>query len=43
MVASVPPDMKPIPLKKAISKMKRVPVDCDTIVSARQLGISFGD
>ncbi len=43
MVASVPPDMKYVPIKEAISKMKKVPVDCDTIISARQLGISFGD
>ncbi|MFH1367896.1 MAG: ATP-dependent 6-phosphofructokinase [Elusimicrobiota bacterium] len=43
MVASVPPTMKPVPLKKAISKLKTVPVNCDTIISARQMGISFGD
>ncbi|MCB4790260.1 MAG: 6-phosphofructokinase [Elusimicrobia bacterium] len=43
MVASIPPGMEAVPLKEAISKMKNVPVDCDTITSARQLGISFGD
>jgi len=32
-----------VPLAEAISEIKRVPLDNDTIVSARQLGISFGD
>ena len=28
---------------KATSRMKVVPLDCDTIITARDLGISFGD
>ncbi|MBN1621751.1 MAG: 6-phosphofructokinase [Endomicrobiales bacterium] len=43
MVASSPPGMKAVPLKEAISKLKNVPTDCDTIISAKQMGISFGD
>lgn len=43
MVASHPPEMTAVPLEKAVSKMKCVPLNSDTIISARQLGISFGD
>ena len=32
-----------VPLEKAISKMKSCPLDSDIILSARELGISFGD
>jgi phosphofructokinase-like protein len=43
MVALDPPCVKTIPIEEAINEMKRVPLDCDTILTARSLGISFGD
>ena len=30
-------------LADAVYRMKNVPLDCDTILTARDLGISFGD
>jgi 6-phosphofructokinase 1 len=32
-----------VPLERAVSEMKSVPLDSDIILSARELGISFGD
>ena len=43
MVALIPPDVESVPIAEAISRVKTVPVDCDTIESARENGISFGD
>jgi len=43
MVAHVPPGMRTVPLEEAISKMKSVPLDCDTILTARSLGVCLGD
>jgi 6-phosphofructokinase len=43
MVALDPPRVRYVPLKKATRRMKVVPLDCDTILTARDLGISFGD
>jgi 6-phosphofructokinase 1 len=43
MVALVPPDVKSVPIRDAIGKMKTVPVNNDIIESAREIGISFGD
>ena len=43
MVALDPPTVRYVPLAEATKRMKRVPLDCDTILSARDLGISFGD
>lgn len=43
MVALDPPTVRYVPLKQATSRMKVVPLDCDTILTARDLGISFGD
>jgi 6-phosphofructokinase 1 len=43
MVALDPPDVRYIPLEEATERMKNVPLDCDTIHTARDLGISFGD
>ena len=43
MVALAPPTVQYVPLKEATSRMKTVPLDCDTILSARDLGICFGD
>ncbi|MFH1024186.1 MAG: ATP-dependent 6-phosphofructokinase [Planctomycetota bacterium] len=43
MVALDPPVVKAIPLGDAINRMKSVPPDCDTILTAREMGICFGD
>ena len=43
MVALDPPTVKIVPLAEAISRMKSVPLDCDTIVTAREIGTCFGD
>jgi 6-phosphofructokinase 1 len=43
MVVLDPPGIKTIPIDEAISKLKTVPLDCDSIMTARALGISFGD
>ena len=43
MVALQPPHVSYVPLVSAISKMRVVPLDSDTILAARDLGISFGD
>jgi 6-phosphofructokinase 1 len=38
-----PPTVKYIPLAEVSNRVRLVPVDCDTILTARDLGISFGD
>lgn len=43
MVALDPPTVRYVPLEKATRRMKVVPLDCDTMRTARDLGISFGD
>ena len=43
MVALDPPTVRYVPLKEATNRMKTVPLDCDTVQTARDLGISFGD
>lgn len=43
MVALDPPTVNYVPLEKATHRMKTVPLDCDTLLTARDLGISFGD
>jgi 6-phosphofructokinase len=43
MVALQGADVRAVPLAEAISEIKRVPLDNDLVVSARQLGISLGD
>jgi ATP-dependent phosphofructokinase / diphosphate-dependent phosphofructokinase len=43
MVALAPPTVKYVPLEEATNRMKVVPLDCDTIITARDLGICFGD
>ena len=43
MVALDPPEVRYVPLDKATSRMKTVPVDCDTIMTGRDLGVCFGD
>ena len=43
MGALDPPAVKHVPLDEATRRMKTVPLDCDTMLTARELGISFGD
>ncbi len=43
MVAYQPPDMLAVRLEEAVREIKRVPLDQDTVQTARDLGISFGD
>lgn len=43
MVALDPPEIHAVPLEDAIRQIKTVPVDSDTVQTARDLGISFGD
>lgn len=43
MVALDPPTVKYVPLADATRRMKNVPLDCDTILTARDLGICLGD
>jgi 6-phosphofructokinase 1 len=43
MVALDPPTVHFVPLKEVTGRMRGVPLDCDTIISARDLGMSFGD
>jgi phosphofructokinase-like protein len=43
MVALAPPTVKYVPLEEATRRMKTVPLDSDVILTARDLGICFGD
>ena len=43
MVALDPPTVRYVPLEQATRRMKCVPLDCDTMRTARDLGICFGD
>jgi len=43
MVALDPPVVNYVPLEEATRRMKTVPLDCDTIHTAYDLGISFGE
>ncbi len=43
MVALDPPIVLTVPLSEATSRMKCVPLDGDTVATARDLGICFGD
>jgi phosphofructokinase-like protein len=43
MVALDPPTVRYVPLELVAGRMKSVPLDCDTLLTARELGISFGD
>ena len=42
MVAFDPPEMTAVPLEAAVASLKTVPLDGDTVRTARELGISFG-
>ena len=43
MVALDPPTVKYVPLEDATRRMKTVPLDNDVVLTARDLGINFGD
>ena len=43
MVGLDPPTVRHIPLEEATKKMKTVPLDCDMILTARDLGTCLGD
>lgn len=43
MVALDPPTVRYIPLEDATRRMKTVPLDCDMILTARDLGMCLGD
>jgi 6-phosphofructokinase 1 len=43
MVALAPPEVNYVPLDEATRRMKTVPLDCDTILTGRDLGLCFGD
>ena len=43
MVALDPPTAKYVPLGDATSRMKTVQLDCDTMMTAHDLGICFGN
>jgi len=43
MVALQPPTIAAVSIKEAIATPKRVPLDSDTIATARDIGISLGD
>ena len=43
MVANHPPDLVPMPLGEVVGKTKTVPLDYDLLLTARALGVSFGD
>jgi ATP-dependent phosphofructokinase / diphosphate-dependent phosphofructokinase len=43
MVALNPPTVEYVPLAEATLRRKNVPLDCDTMLTARDLGVNFGD
>jgi 6-phosphofructokinase 1 len=43
MVALNPPDVNTIPIADVVGKMKSVPLDSDTLSTARSLGVCLGD
>jgi 6-phosphofructokinase 1 len=43
MVALDPPTVRYVPLAEATARTKTVPIDCDTVRTARDLGICLGD
>jgi 6-phosphofructokinase 1 len=43
MVSLDPPNVNYVPLEQATRRLRTVPLDCDTILTARDVGIVFGD
>jgi ATP-dependent phosphofructokinase / diphosphate-dependent phosphofructokinase len=43
MVSLDPPDVRYVPLAEATERIRTVPLDSDILLTARDLGISFGD
>ena len=43
MVALNPPTVDYVPLSEAAERTKRVSLTCDTMLTARDMAISFGD
>jgi 6-phosphofructokinase 1 len=43
MVALAPPHVRYEPLADVVRRMKTVAIDSDTVRTARDIGISFGD
>ncbi len=43
MIGLDPPTVTEVPLADSLRRMKRVATDCDTILTARSLGVCFGD
>jgi ATP-dependent phosphofructokinase / diphosphate-dependent phosphofructokinase len=43
MVALNPPTVDYVPLASVTKRQKSVPIDCDTMLTARDMGINFGD
>ncbi len=43
MVALASPEMTAVPLAEAIESRKLVPLDCDKVLTAREIGICLGD
>ena len=43
MVSLNPPTVDYVPLSEATKRMKSVPLDCDSMLTARELGVNFGD
>ena len=43
MVGLVNGKIVPVPLGEVAGKLKTVPVDCEEVLAAKEIGISFGD
>jgi ribosomal protein S9 len=43
MVALQPPNIVPVPLADALAAPKTVPLDSDTVLTARDIGVCLGD
>jgi 6-phosphofructokinase 1 len=43
MVALQPPRIVAVPIEEALARPRRVPLDSDSVATARDLGVSFGD
>ncbi len=43
MVALNPPTVEYVPLSEVTKRQKSVPLDCDTMLTARDIGVNFGD